>query len=495
MNQSKSFNVCLVQPSGYIHSLALLEASEYVYFKMKELGYQATFQKNRLSRSATNIVFGAHLCPEAFINLDEQMVIFNTEQLPEATSPWSSENYKALLKNKIIWDYSPTNINALSHPNISLVNFSYCASLERIPSPEHKTIDILFYGSVNERRQKILLALKSKGFHVETLFGVYGEERDKAIASATAVLNLNFYDSAIFPQIRTFYPLINRTPVISEDWAIGSAPAFHEAAVFSERGSDFVGYVEELLSSRTTFQEKTEEKILTFKSHTDHTLAESIERLDFGVDKFYSLGAVKDHGGLKNYTPTKMNLGSGKDYKFGYLNVDVNPSVRPDIIFDLSRGELDFPLLLELDEGDATIGADQFELIVANDVLEHVPDLTSLMTNCLKILRVGGIMSVKVPYDLSYGAWQDPTHIRAFNERSWLYYTDWFWYLGWTMHRFVVEKLEYQLSPVGQSLYQAGKSIQEILPIPRAVDSMSVDLKKVALSASEKIIASSRIGI
>jgi len=43
------------------------------------------------------------------------------------------------------------------------------------------------------------------------------------------------------------------------------------------------------------------------------------------------------------------------------------------------------------------------------------------MTNCLKLLRVGGVFKILVPYDLSYGAWQDPTHIRAFNERSWLY--------------------------------------------------------------------------
>jgi len=29
--------------------------------------------------------------------------------------------------------------------------------------------------------------------------------------------------------------------------------------------------------------------------------------------------------------------------------------------------------------------------------------------------------------------------VRAMNENSWLYYCDWFWYLGWFEHRFAVQ--------------------------------------------------------
>jgi len=64
-------------------------------------------------------------------------------------------------------------------------------------------------------------------------------------------------------------------------------------------------------------------------------------------------------------------------------------------------------------------------------VLEHITDLKTYMTNCLELLKVGGVMEITVPYDLSLGAWQDPTHCRAFNQNSWLYYTEWSWYLGW----------------------------------------------------------------
>jgi hypothetical protein len=96
------------------------------------------------------------------------------------------------------------------------------------------------------------------------------------------------------------------------------------------------------------------------------------------------------------------------------------------------------------------------------------------MTNCKELLQVGGQMHIHVPYDLSYGAWQDPTHARAFNEKSWLYYTDWHWYLGWP-DRFEMTHMEMRLSEVGQALKLPQ---EEILRTPRAVDSMYVILTK-----------------
>jgi hypothetical protein len=68
-------------------------------------------------------------------------------------------------------------------------------------------------------------------------------------------------------------------------------------------------------------------------------------------------------------------------------------------------------------------------------VLEHVPDLSLLMTNALALLKEGGRFDIEVPYERALTAWQDPTHVRALNQNSWIYYTEWFWYLGWFEHR------------------------------------------------------------
>lgn len=156
----------------------------------------------------------------------------------------------------------------------------------------------------------------------------------------------------------------------------------------------------------------------------------------------------------------KINLGSGKDYREGFVNVDINPEIKCDYVLDLSA-------YVPYD----WIG--KVSLIVANDVLEHVPNLVKLMTNCLEMLEDGGEFHISVPYDLSYGAWQDPTHVRAFNEKSWIYYTDWHWYLGWK-DRFDVISLQMTKSNIDFGDIPD----EQLVRTPRAIDSMQVILKK-----------------
>jgi SAM-dependent methyltransferase len=185
--------------------------------------------------------------------------------------------------------------------------------------------------------------------------------------------------------------------------------------------------------------------------------------------------------------PKRLNLGSGKSWHPEYLNLDINDFWNPDIVADFNHV---FPPENHVAQtqrfGELRIEKGSFELISAHDVLEHVANLTTCMKNCLDLLATGGIFDIVVPYDLSYGAWQDPTHVRAFNERSWLYYTDWSWYLGWDEARFEVVKLEFELSGRGKQLQAQGLSMEDIRMSPRAVDSMQVILRKIALSAQDR---------
>ena len=186
--------------------------------------------------------------------------------------------------------------------------------------------------------------------------------------------------------------------------------------------------------------------------------------------------------------PSKLNLGSGKSWHVDFLNIDISAQWQPDI-------QVDFGEKLPLDTGQSfsserfgpvVFKSNSFDSIIAYDVLEHIPNLTTCMKNCLDLLKPDGIMDVLVPYDLSYGAWQDPTHVRAFNENSWLYYTDWFWYLGWAQYRFVTDKVKLNLNPIGTQLQNQQVSIEIIARTPRAVDSMSVQLRKIALSEQDQ---------
>lgn len=167
---------------------------------------------------------------------------------------------------------------------------------------------------------------------------------------------------------------------------------------------------------------------------------------------------------------TVLNIGCGYNYMDDAMNIDINPNIKSDSIIDISNewAIADFP------------GAGSYEKIIAHDVLEHIVNLKTTMTNCLYLLKEGGIMDIIVPYDLSFGAWQDPTHVRAFNERSWLYYDEWCWYLGWKEYKFKIEKLEmmqFDNNPFKPAII--GARIDPSLP--RRIDAMHVILRKVKI--------------
>ncbi len=186
--------------------------------------------------------------------------------------------------------------------------------------------------------------------------------------------------------------------------------------------------------------------------------------------------------------PAKINLGSGRRFLEDHVNIDLNDAWKPDIVADISAaGAIGSNTRYHTERfGEMVLAKDSFHSITASHVLEHVPDLVAMMTACRDLLVIGGQMHIEVPYELSYGAWQDPTHVRALNERSWLYYTDWFWMSGWSETRFVLRELRLRYSPFGEQLVRSGMDAQQIFRTPRAVDAMSAVLEKIALTAADR---------
>lgn len=186
--------------------------------------------------------------------------------------------------------------------------------------------------------------------------------------------------------------------------------------------------------------------------------------------------------------PKILNIGSGKDFKKDCVNLDSEKRWQPDIVYDLN---IPFPwgILNVLNTerfGQIEFKKGMFEKIIAVDVLEHITDLTVCMKSCLDLLEVGGVMEIIVPYDLSLGAWQDPTHVRAFNQNSRLYFTAWCWYLGWEKEMFELTKMEFKLSVIGKEKKENGWSIEKTLDVPRAIDGMRVELKKITNNELKK---------
>jgi SAM-dependent methyltransferase len=109
--------------------------------------------------------------------------------------------------------------------------------------------------------------------------------------------------------------------------------------------------------------------------------------------------------------PRKLNLGCGQDRRDGFLNVDAIASVKPDLVWNLDR----FPYPLP---------SDQFDEILALDVVEHLENPVHFIEECWRVLRPGGEIQLTTPHFSSANSFRDPTHRWHFGYYSFEYFTD-----------------------------------------------------------------------
>ena len=216
------YNVCIISPLGYPHSGAFTELAELIAYSLEDLGYRSSISMNECYVDSRNIIIGAHLLDIAHIkeikSRFSSTVVLNTEQLTNLHTQWSS-TLSAWISNFETWDYSHANMNFLKTQgvtNIKFLGIGYHPKLNRIKKLQIHDIDVLFYGSVNDRRQKIINELKYYGSKVVTVFGVYGDERDKLIARSKIILNIHRYDHKIYEIVRVFYLMSNSKAIVSE---------------------------------------------------------------------------------------------------------------------------------------------------------------------------------------------------------------------------------------------------------------------------------------
>jgi hypothetical protein len=209
--------IWIVSPIGYEHSRAFEEVAGSFSKSLQDLGHKAEVTRSYSMNTAyrTRIVFGAHLL--TYQCLTGSDIIYNAEQVgTKAIKP----EYVRLMKDHEVWDYSKVNIERLEKDHgikAKHVPIGYhpCMTNPLMPKLD-QDIDVLFYGSINQRRRVILDQLKANGLKVIELFGVYGEKLDEYIARSKVVLNVHYYDTAIFEIFRCAYLFANRKCVVSE---------------------------------------------------------------------------------------------------------------------------------------------------------------------------------------------------------------------------------------------------------------------------------------
>lgn len=103
----------------------------------------------------------------------------------------------------------------------------------------------------------------------------------------------------------------------------------------------------------------------------------------------------------------KLNIGCGRIAIPGFLGVDRIRSPSVDVVWDLFKMPWPFE-------------DDSIDEVYAGHIVEHFHEPSQPVQEIHRILKPGGLVTIRVPYGLE--ALYDPFHYHAFNEHSFEYF-------------------------------------------------------------------------
>lgn len=210
---------------------------------LRRVGVASEHLLNRSVPGVPSIVFVPTDGWEAFVaGLDpRETVLFNMEQLG-SDAPWTRHGYTDALRRWMVADYNASNVAWLKRSNGETQRVH---EIPIVPGPSvafaapglaEAPVDVLFYGTMNPRREQLVASLREAGLNVEAVAGSFGWELTPAILRARLVLHLHFYETKLFPVARILQPVVQGVPIVCEtsvcsplaDWSAGSGIVFAE---------------------------------------------------------------------------------------------------------------------------------------------------------------------------------------------------------------------------------------------------------------------------
>jgi len=203
----------IMQPRGFP---AFQEVVESIHYGLLSLGHDSVITKRWLTDRRL-ILFGSFSIPLLGVLPPPGTILYNLEQVFHG-SQFITPTTVAIFRQYPMLDYNKRNIERLVQMGVPAPRYlpiGYVPELTRIEAVPNEDIDVLLYGSTDERRRAVIDALRARGLRVEAPFGVFGRARDGLIARSKVVLNMHGI-SDVFESVRVSYPLANRKAVVSE---------------------------------------------------------------------------------------------------------------------------------------------------------------------------------------------------------------------------------------------------------------------------------------
>lgn len=95
----------------------------------------------------------------------------------------------------------------------------------------------------------------------------------------------------------------------------------------------------------------------------------------------------------------KLNLGCGEKHLEGYINIDKDPRVKPDLLLDLEKAKFPYE-------------ESSVDEVYTSHLLEHINNFNPLMEEIYRVLKPNAKTIIFAPYGLSEGGIRDSTHVR-----------------------------------------------------------------------------------
>lgn len=103
-----------------------------------------------------------------------------------------------------------------------------------------------------------------------------------------------------------------------------------------------------------------------------------------------------------------LNLGCGEQ-SWGengrYIGADIFPGRFVDVMVDLDGGKLPFR-------------TGTFDIVMLDQVVEHLLNLVPLVQDCHRVLKDGGYLYITTPHFSNLSSWVDPTHHKHYSLHS-----------------------------------------------------------------------------
>lgn len=220
------FSIRIAQPPGDQSWRCFYEVARGIAYSLQQLGHDCVLDLERKLdiNSRRLILFNAHTLAES-VSIPYDAIIFNAEQVQlegPIAEAWKSSPYVKHLRKHIVFDYSQENISRLAKLGVNRAvhcSIGYWSGLSDLPEVTEDN-DVLFVGSLNDRRNQVIKKIASRGVKVHVLSGIYGDERNAWMARSKVILNTHFYPNPIWEIVRASHPLANKKCVVTEDGGV-----------------------------------------------------------------------------------------------------------------------------------------------------------------------------------------------------------------------------------------------------------------------------------